>query len=304
MKLTFKGEREKRRKGIKRKWGEKTNAIEKMISPRQAWSVRRRVERKREVFHPYRSGVQFSEPVRLSQVQHGWRELATSSFGEALFFLRTTSPTWIFFCCVVHFLFLEACSGTLRFQNMSARACTFFHWIWYKIFSSMLSRWTRSAVFSVRNMAGLKIWGFSGSIETGISGRATMAHTAMKVTRTFCVRGLFENPNISASNTLLAIPIILSPDTTHMRGVRRVKNPFSTVKLLVFLGTSNEVQQSERKILAGPCTEYRRRMALMQEELLSSSTTSMWIARVVRHVKRMPQRFFVALATSSASRND
>jgi len=49
--------------------------------------------------------------------------------------------------------------------------------------------------------------------------------------------------------------------------------------------------QSERKIFTGPRTEYKHRI---QEELFSCSTTSMCASRVVRHVKRMYQRLFLA----------
>ena len=72
-------------------------------------------------------------------------------------------------------------------------------------------------------MDGLSTWGSSGSVETEMSGRAlTMAHTsAMKVTRTSWVSGLFDICGIVASMICLAVPIICShtpPCEIHVAG--------------------------------------------------------------------------------------
>lgn len=51
------------------------------------------------------------------------------------------------------------------------------------------------------------------------------------------------------------------------------------------------VPQSERIILTGPLIEINLLSALMNEDELSSSTTSRWTLRVVKQVKIMAQRF-------------
>lgn len=54
------------------------------------------------------------------------------------------------------------------------------------------------------------------------------------------------------------------------------------------------VPQSERIILTGPLIEINLLSALMNEDELSSSTTSRWTLRVVKQVKIMAQRFELA----------
>ena len=162
--------------------------------------------------------------------------------------------------------------------------------------------------FWVNSVEGVRISGMVGSVETVTKGRLlTIAVTsAMKVERTLCVRCLGPSSASIEFKTFLTFPIILSHTPpiwepwgglkTHSH--RSLPRQVSTVCLSISLNAASNslhapmklVPLSERSCAAGPLTAKNLRRAFMKLEVSMDSINSIWIARMVRHIKTTTQR--------------
>lgn len=83
-----------------------------------------------------------------------------------------------------------------RFQKLSARHCTCFHWfLWRSLRSKSPGGAVTAVIFWMRIIAGISIVGLSGSVDTGVNGLAfKMAMTsAISVVNSLCVRWLVSD---------------------------------------------------------------------------------------------------------------
>ena len=160
-------------------------------------------------------------------------------------------------------------------------------------------------------MLGLRRTGSSGSVEiVVIDLEFNTEHTsAINVVITSLVRPFFS-PSSIESRIFLLTPIIRShtPPMWEECGGLNIHVEFEANRYFfssgswtftTFILSSSDaptkfVPRSDLNTLTGPLSEINRRSALMKAELLSSSTTSMCIARVLRQVNKIPQRWLLA----------
>lgn len=213
-------------------------------------------------------------------------------------------PLETFGCWCCHF---RRCCRVERYclrhlsQKVFARLCTVRHCCLYRSgFPKSPGGTELVPVFWVSNVAGVRMKGSVGSVDTGISGLLfIMAVTsAMKVESTSCVSLEDAIWRSMESKILRAMPIILShapPMCDECGGLKVHMQPWSDRNCSTAFSSTLEgicrslqapmklVPLSERIRFTGPRIARNLLKALMKLEVSRDSITSIWMALTHRH---------------------
>ena len=145
----------------------------------------------------------------------------------------TISPSFMSRYCVFHFR-LGWSNGRYsllqRVQNVFARACTLLHSARYKSFlpnSPSTQKWKHNLFSGLEALLELRLRVLQDQSKLVLMGlELIIAQTsAINVFNTSCVRFLNGSFMSIESRILLAMPIILFPNSAHVGRMRWVKNP-------------------------------------------------------------------------------